>query len=62
MSTFNIKTIYIYIKEDNNKEALDMFSFSIICCTVKKYVPPDPWRSFSNSFSKGSVENVPSKT
>ena len=47
---------------DSNKEALDMFAFSIICCTVIKYVPPDPWRSFPSSFSKGSVENVPSKT
>ena len=46
----------------SNKEALDMFTFPIRCCAVVKYVPPDPWRSFPDSFSKGSVENVPSKT
>ena len=47
---------------DRNKEALDMFTFSIICCTVIKYVPPDPWRSSPNSFSAGSAGDVSSKT
>ena len=40
---------------DSNKEDLDMFTFSIICCAVMKYVESDPWCSFQNSFSMGSV-------
>ena len=37
-------------------------TFSNICCTVIKYVLPDPCLSFPNCFSRGSVVNVPSKT
>ena len=47
---------------DSNREALHMFNFSIICCTVIKYVLPDPCPSFPNYFCKGSAEDVPSKT
>ena len=61
MATFNIKTT-TFTLVDSNKEALYMFNFSIIGCTVIKYVPPDPWPSSSNYFCKGSVEDVPSKT
>ena len=37
-------------------------TFSIFCCTIMKYVLPDPWRNFYNYFSDGSAETVPNKT
>ena len=51
----------IFTLVDSNKEALDMFTFSRNCSTVVKYVTPDGTASLI-SCSKGSVENVPSKT
>ena len=47
---------------DSNGEKLDMFTFSLIFCTVIKYLPADPWCKFSNSLSNEYVNYFPSKT
>ena len=42
--------------------ALEILTFLKTCCTVIKYVPPDPCLSLLNCFSNGSVKKIPSST
>ena len=45
------------LSKESKSLALEIFNFSMTCCTVIKYVPREPWLKLLNSFSNGSVEN-----